>query len=386
MTARDGGNAGNAWSNCRPHKGAGSVQRPSFFSWLTALVATVLFAPVIALAAVPSGYPRSYANCVMEANQEGRLSIYSTTDALEVAELLRDFRALYPQIVVDYADINSTELYSRFIAEVAAKEGTADLLWSSAMDLQIKLVNDGYAQAYASPEKPNLPAWAIWKNEAYGITAEPVVMVYNKRLVPAADVPRTRVDLERLLANNPAYDGKVAMMNPERSGVGFLYITQDLQVTRDTWRLVRAMGRSRVQLYSSVGSILERVSSGEHLIGYNVIGSYALEREMRDPSIGVVLPSDYTLVASRIALIPADARHPAAAKLFLDYLLSKRGQTFLARKHMTPVRTDVAAPAGTHIDGANMRAIRVGPELLANLDQIKRLRFIREWRSALKQD
>ena len=176
------------------------------------------------------------------------------------------------------------------------------------------------------------------------------------------------------------------MMNPERSGVGFLYITQDLQVTRDTWRLVRAMGRSQVQLYSSVGAVLERVSSGEHLIAYNMIGSYALEREVRDPAIGVVLPNDYTLVASRIALIPADARHPAAAKLFLDYLLSKRGQTFLARKHMTPVRTDVEAPAGTHIDGANMRAIRVGPELLANLDQIKRLRFLKEWRSALKRD
>jgi iron(III) transport system substrate-binding protein len=339
-----------------------------------------------ALAAVPPSYPRSYANRVSEANKEGTLSIYSTTDAREVAQLLQDFRSLYPQIRIDYSDINSTELYSRFIAEVAAKEATADLLWSSAMDLQIKLVNDGYAQAYASPEKPNLPPWAIWKNEAYGITAEPVVLVYNKRLVPAAEVPRTRADLEHLLTNNPNYDGRIAMMNPERSGAGFLYITQDLQVTRDNWGLVRAMGRAHVQLYSSTSAMLERVSSGEHLLAYNMIGPYALEREARDPAIGVVLPNDYTLVASRIALIPADARHPAAAKLFLDYLLSQRGQRFLADKHMTPVRSDVEAPPGTHIDAPNMRAIRVGPELLANLDQIKRLRFLKDWRSALKQD
>jgi iron(III) transport system substrate-binding protein len=164
-------------------KGGVSVARPTDFVLL--LAAMLLFVPVLALSAVPAGYPRSYSNRVLEANQEGRLSIYSTTDAHEVDELLRDFRALYPQIAIDYADINSTEVYSRFIAEVAAKEGTADLLWSTAMDLQIKLVNDGYAQAYASPEKPNLPPWAIWKNEAYGITAEPVVIVYNKRLVPA---------------------------------------------------------------------------------------------------------------------------------------------------------------------------------------------------------
>jgi len=349
------------------------------------LTATLLLATLACVAGTPPGYPRSYKNLVDVAARERQLSIYSTTDAREVAELLRDFRSMYPQLRVEYADLNSTELYSRFIAEVAAKEGTADILWSSAMDLQIKLVNDGYAQAYASPEKPNLPAWAIWKNEAWGTTGEPVVMVYNKRLMPAADVPQTRADLERLLTTNPAYRGKVATFNPERSGVGFLYITQDLQVTRSTWRLVRAMGSADVQLYSSAGAMLERIASGEHLIGYNMIGPYAFERHARDASVDVILPQDYMLVASRIALIPADARNPAAAKLFLDYLLSKRGQARLANRFMTPVRSDVPSTTMAAYDAQRTRAIRVGPELLANLDQIKRLRLLKEWRNALRE-
>jgi iron(III) transport system substrate-binding protein len=348
--------------------------------------AALLLAAADTDARVPPGYPRSYENVVAAAQKQGRLSIYASTDAREVAELLRDFRSLYPQIRVDYADLNSTELYSRFIAEVAAREGTADLLWSIAMDLQIKLVNDGYALAYASPEKPNLPEWAVWKNEAYGVTAEPVVMVYNKRLMPPADVPSTHGDLERLLRTNPAYVGKVGTFNPERSGAGFLYITQDVQVTRDTWALARAMGKAKVQLYTSTGAIIERVASGEHLIAYNVVGPYALERQARDPSVGVVLPRDYTLVASRIALIPADARSPDAAKLFLDYLLSRRGQQMLARRYMTPVRDDVETPPGLRQAQDRVRAIRVGPELLANLDQIKRLRFIKDWRKAMEQN
>jgi iron(III) transport system substrate-binding protein len=78
----------------------------------------------------------------------------------EVSDLLHDFGSLYPQLKVEYTELNSTELYSHFIA-VAARQGTADLLWNLAMDLQIKLVNDGYAQDYASPEKPNLPELAI---------------------------------------------------------------------------------------------------------------------------------------------------------------------------------------------------------------------------------
>ena len=53
--------------------------------------------------------------------------------------------------------------------------------------------------------------------------------------------------------------------------------------------------------------MLERVGSGEHLIAYNVFGSYALARAKKDPSIGWLLPEDYTLVTSRVALISGKA-------------------------------------------------------------------------------
>jgi iron(III) transport system substrate-binding protein len=346
-----------------------------------------LLAAIAAHAKTPPGYPQSYERIVAAAEKEGRLSIYSTTDAREVGPLLKDFCALYPGIKVDYADLNSTELYSRFVAEVAAREGSADLLWSAAMDLQIKLVNDGYAQAHASPEKPNLPDWAIWKNEAYGVTAEPIVFVYNRRLMPADQVPQNHSDLEKLLrTHTDTYTGKIATYNPERSGTGFLYITQDVQASRDTWALVRAMGRTRLKLYTSTGAMMEKVASGEHLLAYNMIGSYALERQITDPNLGIVVPNDYTLIMSRIALIPAEARNPNAAKVFLDYLLSGRGQKQLADRHMVPVRSDVQTPQGPQPLANRTRAIRVGPALLANLDQITRLRFLKDWRAALKDE
>ena len=336
------------------------------------------------LAAVPVGYPRSYAGIIEAAKQEGALNIYSATDAREVAGLLADFRSLYPQIRLEYADLNSTELYSRFIAEVAAREGSADLLWSSAMDLQIKLVNDGYAQAYASPEKPALPDGVVWKNEAYGTTAEPIVFVYNKRLMPPGDVPRSHEDLTALLRRKPgAYREKITAYNPEKSGVGFLYITQDAQVTGDTWGFIEALGPTSPKLYTSTGAMMERVVSGESLLAFNMIGSYALERAHKDPNVGVVFPDDYTLVMSRIALIPTEARHPNAAKLFLDFLLSKRGQAHLRARHMRSIRNDVPPPAGVDPVLPNARPIRVGPALLANLDQETRLRFLRRWRTTL---
>ena len=66
------------------------------------------------------------------------------------------------------------------------------------MDLQVKLVDDGQALAYASPEAPKLPAWAVYKNQAYGTTYEPAVFIYNKRLVTGDEVPQDHAAFAKL--------------------------------------------------------------------------------------------------------------------------------------------------------------------------------------------
>ena len=67
------------------------------------------------------------------------------------------------------------------------------------MDLQMKLANDRFAEAYRSPEARSLPEWAVWRDEAWGTTFEPVVFVYNKRLLTGSDIPQTHGDLLHLL-------------------------------------------------------------------------------------------------------------------------------------------------------------------------------------------
>ncbi len=96
----------------------------------------------------------------------------------------------------------------------------------------------------------------------------------------------------------------------------------------------------------------------------------------------VIFPTDYTLVMSRIAFISKEARQPAAAKLFLDCLLSAEGQGLLAQRFMTPVRIDMG-PLFPHADPADLRAIHVGPALLANLDRLKSMRLLRNWKQAV---
>src|SRR5262249_21848764 len=262
-------------------------------------------------AQVPQGYPADYASVVEAAKKEGKVLVSATTDAVAANPLVKDFQALYPGVAVEYTDLNSTELYNRFISEAAAGTGTSDVLWSSAMDLQVKLVADGYGMTYASPEIPALPKWAVWQNQAYGTTYEPITFVYNKRLVPADDVPQDHPALLKLLAaKGDAYKGKITAYDPERSGVGFLFVNQDGANWPQAWDLFKAFGKASIKLYTSAGAMMERVTSGEHTIAYGIFGSYALGRSKKDPNLGIVMPKDYALVTSRVAFIPKAAKNP----------------------------------------------------------------------------
>src|ERR1700693_1518587 len=82
-----------------------------------------------ALAQVPPGYPADYSKIVDAAKKEGKVVIYSTTDAVAANPLIKDFETLYPGVKVEYSDLNSTELYNRFIAESASNNGTGDVIW-----------------------------------------------------------------------------------------------------------------------------------------------------------------------------------------------------------------------------------------------------------------
>jgi iron(III) transport system substrate-binding protein len=360
----------------------------SFGRFATA-VASLLVAAATVHAQVPAGYPADYAKVVDGAKKEGKLVVYSTTDAKLVQPLIKDFEAAFPGVKVEYTDMNSTEIYNRFISENAANAASADAVWSSSMDLQLKLAADGLALAYKSPEISALPDWAHWKDMVYATTFEPIAIVYNKRLVPADEVPKTHADLLKLLTTKgEKYQNKVTAYDPEKSGVGFMLVNQDAKFFPEFWDLVKAFGARSLKVQSSTGTMLERVSSGENLIGYNVLGSYALTRAKKDPSLGIAFTTDYNLVLSRLAFVAKNAKNPNAGKLWLDYLLSKRGQTITAEQaELYSIRTDITGKdSGVNFAkelGSAVKPIPVSTDLLAGLDQTKRLEFLKRWQAAL---
>jgi iron(III) transport system substrate-binding protein len=364
------------------------IKKPLASALAILSLSLTLNASAQAPSAHPANYPADYAKIIDGARKEGKLVLYSATDSKAAEPLIKDFSTLYPGIKVEFNDMNSTEVYNRFISEAAAGGATADILWSSAMDLQFKLVSEGYGAVYKSPETAAIPAWANYKDSAYGTTFEPLAIVYNKRLVSADEVPASHADLVKLLTGKAdKFRNKVTTYDIEKSGVGFSFITEDAQINPQFWDLAKIFGDVGVRVQSSTGTMLERISSGENLIGYNVIGSYAQARAAKDPSIGVTFTKDYNLVLSRVIFINKAAKNMNAAKLWVDYLLSKRGQTIVSNEsQLYSLRSDVSGHATlaslTTQLGSALKPMPLTPALLQYLDQTKRLAFLKQWKAA----
>ncbi|PLP96267.1 ABC transporter substrate-binding protein [Cupriavidus pauculus] len=342
-------------------------------------------------AQAPPGYTPDYAGIVRAAEDEGRLVVYATTDADLVGPLLAEFQSMYPRVKVEYEDLSSTEIYHRYLAEIQLGTGSGDVLWSSAMDLQASLVERGYALRYATPEVAALPDWAHWQDQAWATSVEPVAIAYNRRILSAGDVPNTHAQFAQLLVQQSSrLRRKVITYDIEKSGLGLLLATQDAKAWPSFWDMVAGLGAIDTRLSTTTADMLRRVGTGAIAIAYNVLGAYTLAQARKDPNIGFAFLTDYTLALPRFQLISRRATHPNAARLWVDYTLSRRGQARLAeRAGLYTVRSDITGEAtATALAsklGRSLRPITLNADLTRHLDIDTYRSFVRRWRAATKQ-
>ncbi len=323
---------------------------------------------------------------VGEATDE--MVIYSTLDQRLAAPLITTFQQGHPGLAVRYEDLLADEIARRVVTETDAGLPTADFVFSSAMDMQIKLANDGYARPVEVPAAEDWPDWANWRDTAFAITFEPGVLVYHKPSFPDGP-PQSRLELIDLMQDAPPeLAGRIGTYDIEASAVGYLFLLRDEEYFADIWSLIRAMAKTGLQTFPTSQDIIDRVADGRLALGYNILGSYAADQARSEPDLGLVLLRDFTVVVSRVALIPRGARSPDTGTAFLAFLMSGEGQTLIAEKLRLPaVSLEVAggnsARAMEEALGDQLRPVPVSPGLLVYLDQAKRARVIRTWQAAL---
>ncbi|WP_148255097.1 ABC transporter substrate-binding protein [Aidingimonas lacisalsi] len=323
------------------------------------------------------------ANMPDQAGTEPReLIIEGALDIPQFQPVLKAFHQHYPDIDLHYRNFTTLALHQRFLDHEGAN---ADVVISSAMPWQYRLANDGYGRALNTPEAEAWPEWARWRNELFAVTFEPIVMVYHDALTERFEPISSHDDLLTLLENQrEALQGRVVTYDPERSGAGYTYAIQEAQLSPRYWELVSAMGSVNTDLVGTTGEMLNGLADGDYLIGYNLLGSYARDFVRDHPQLNVVIPDDYALIVQRPVFVSRNAPNPQTGELFLNYLLSETGQRVLAERTSLGAVHPGLDGEGTARElrrrlGDALRPIRLGPGLLATLDDLKRDALLSRW-------
>ena len=303
--------------------------------------------------------------------------VLSTIDVDIIAPVFEDFLKSGANLSIDYQTASSQDVYDA-ITQDRAK---FDMVISSAMDLQMKLANDGFASSLSDQSLAQVPAWARWRDVLVALAQEPVVTVLNRDAFSGAPIPETRTELAAILRDNPdRYRGMLGTYDPMKSGAGYLFASQDARYSDTFWRLAEIMGGLRAQLYTTSSSMIEDVATGKIAMAYNVVGSYAMARLAGNTNVQILEFKDFTHILLRSALIPASAENKQDAEILLAYLLSDAGQTAIEELAQLPRISEQGLMSRPH-----QKPIRMDPGLLVYVDPIKKQRFLAEWSAAVLQ-
>lgn len=300
------------------------------------------------------------------------LRVISSTDTALFAPFLEDFIAHYPTISVKYLVTTTADIDQRF----RKAPDQFDIAISSAMDLQLKLVNDGFALPLRNLTHP---VWAQWRHSLFAFTSEPAAIVINRDAFQGHAIPRTRQQLiEALRARPETFRNRVGTYDVRQSGVGYLFATQDARASETFWRLMEVMGGLGLRLYCCSGDMIDDLSDGTIAVAYNVLASYAAARTENRDRLEIILPADFPTTMMRTAMVSRQSPEPEAAATFLRHLLTVQSD---------PDSNLLLLPPLNGTDGqGDSAAIVLEPALMTFLDALKRRKFLSEWENAAIQN
>ena len=340
--------------------------------------------------AFPRLAPLLLAVLLLVAPQAGAqtLTVHSATDEPALRPLLDAFEARNPGVTVEYREFQTLDLHRTMLR--LSPVDMPDLVISSAMDLQVDLVNRGMAQPISLPTEMVLPDWAVWRSELFGFTFEPAAVIFDRRAIEESELPQSHRDLSRFVRENEArLMGRIGSYDIAGSGIGYLYATQDSLQGPQAQRLIEVLGRAGLRTFCCTSDMVEAAARGEIALAFNVIGSYAAQEAQALPEVGLHFFDDYNLVMTRTAFVPDGAPRPELAARFVEFLLSPEGQRILAER--TPL-IPLTAPPGVRtpileeIEGKRgaFLPIRLNLGLLTFLDRLKRDAFLSAWIASLQ--
>lgn len=295
---------------------------------------------------LPDYYPSSYMEIVEGSRKEGgTLNVYSNISDSNWRYVLAAFKRKFPWVAnLKTNNLGTGEVFQRFYNENATGAHVADIVFNNTPRHWVDFVSKRkLALDYKSPESSKLPAWSLQLPGLYHLASEPVVLGYNKMLLPEDKRPRSIAHLAQLISENKSLFARKVTTFAIDEAIGFDINWKYVTDTEGAWSKLEQILPS-VRPENSSGPSVEKLLTGEYVAGFFLSGPILWARIKNAAQVvGWNFIEDGNPVFLRAMAIPEKAKNVNTAKLFLDFCLSHEGQVAASQGSMVPYRADVTA-------------------------------------------
>jgi iron(III) transport system substrate-binding protein len=259
-----------------------------------------------------------------EARREGKVVWYTGAALFTAERVAKFFELAYPGIKVEVQRSGSERILQRLMQEAAAGIKNADVFNSSDVGHYVFLKKKGMLGKYAPAGVERFPeSFRDPDGIAFGWRAFLIVISYNSKLLSSADAPKTWKDLL-----DPKWKGKLVTAHPGYSGAIATYMLA--LVNLYGWDYFKQLAQNKPHLTQSVHDPAQVVAAGERIVGANGAEYFLYSERKKGNPIGIVYPQDGIPLVVSPSAITSSSPHPAAARLFTDFIFTRNVQRFLA--------------------------------------------------------
>ena len=295
---------------------------------LALLVTAIFWQPVFAR-------PRSVQDMelVEGAKKEKKLIFYTTMDLPQTIEVVRDFAQKYPFLGLELHPLEADTLVKRIQNESRSGMSAWDVLLGGGGSFQ-PLLEANLVVSYYSPQREAVSD-ALNDSEGYwsGYYINPYVLGYSTTLVKEEEIPKSYDELLE-----PRWKGNRIAIDSTAHGL-LRGLTATWGEDKAVAYLKRLAGQQPIMARASITAV-DSLHTG------HVSMAIARAPVVQGYKKKLGSPIDWIFLGPVVAqidtvMLSAQSRSPNAARLFVDFVLSKEGQSTLVGVQQIPVRRDM---------------------------------------------
>lgn len=280
---------------------------------------------------------------VAAAEKEGTLVLYAC-DVGETPPQVRSFERLYPKVKVSSYVAGCWQTYNRNANESSSGRPIADLMQATE-DVLSKLDDDHALLNYDSPALKMFPPDAKPAGASYILYKTLIAgFGYNADIVTRTKTPTDWGDF----GIGPAeWKNKVSFYDPRTSSAAFYVLATLSQTlgpdgTRKIYTGLRNLG---AELTATTPAGVAKMLSGERPIMFYILSNQVGALLAKGAPVKFTIPASGAVSMGMGLGILKTAKHPNAAKLFVEYMLDQ-GQAVTTARGEHGLRIGIRPPAG----------------------------------------